>query len=157
MDPETGYCTDCKKPEPDASRYDLNDDQASQVRREWANYPQHHARWGKTVVTDASMPPEGGVPQHETAQPYNPAAYEGMVADMHPAAKFTYERSVQQGANPQDAIQAAQQKQQEMANRALQGQNVEGVEQTAIGNQGVQPVVAGFVPASTVKRISHLL
>ena len=36
-------------------------------------------------TADASMPPEG-VPyqQKETALPYNPAAYEGQVEDMHP-------------------------------------------------------------------------
>lgn len=134
------------------------------------------ARWSPVRVADASMPPENTVPIPETAQPYNPAAFESMVEDMHPAAKFTYERSVQQGANPQAAIQAAQQKQQEMANRALQGQNVEGVEQPVAGGMGVQPIVAssddveknpvaeiitsdfgGFVPVSSVQRVSHLL
>lgn len=78
---------------------------------------------------DASMPPEGPpVQQKETALPYNPSAYEGEVEGMHPAAQYTYQRAVAQGAAPQAAMAAAQEKQGEMMKRTQEGQNTQGVQ-----------------------------
>jgi len=90
------------------------------------NQPQP-IRWGKTA--EISMPPQG-VPmeQKETALPYNPGAYEGEVEGMHPAAQYTYQRAVAQGAAPQAAMAAAQEKQGEMMKRTQEGQNTEGVQ-----------------------------
>lgn len=105
---------------------------------------------------EVSMPPEAAVPQKETALPYNPGAYEGMVDQMHPAAQFTYERAVQQGAPPQAAMAAAQEKQGEMMKRTQEGQNVEGV-QIPVINSSVHDDRDGFVTAATIKRVSHLL
>lgn len=107
-------------------------------------------------TADASMPPEGApVQPKETALPYNPGAYEGMVEGMHPAAQFTYERAVQQGAPPQAAMAAAQEKQGEMMQRSQEGQNIEGVQIPVISNtQGDRD---GFVTAVTIQRVSHLL
>jgi predicted RNA-binding Zn-ribbon protein involved in translation (DUF1610 family) len=91
-------------------------------------------RWGKTA--EISTPPEGApMEQKETALPYNPAAYEGMVEDMHPAAQYTYQRAVQQGAPPQAAMAAAQEKQGEMMKRTQEGQNVEGVQIPVINSK----------------------
>ena len=74
-----------------------------------AVFDEPAARWGKTAA--ASMPPEGApYQQKETALPYNPEAYESQVNDMHPAAQYTYQRAVAQGADPQAAYQAAQEK-----------------------------------------------
>lgn len=108
-------------------------------------------------TADASMPPEG-VPyqQKETALPYNPAAYEGQVEDMHPAAQYTYQRAVAQGSDPQAAYQAAQEKQGEMGKRTQEGQNTEGV-QIPVINTSYHGDSTGFVTAATIKRISHLL
>jgi hypothetical protein len=80
-------------------------------------------------VAEISMPPQG-VPyeQKETALPYNPGAYEGEVESMHPAAQYTYQRAVAQGAAPQAAMAAAQEKQGEMMKRTQEGQNTEGVQ-----------------------------
>jgi hypothetical protein len=72
--------------------------------------------------------------QKDTALPYNPGAYEGMVEGMHPAAQFTYERAVQQGAAPQAAMAAAQEKQGEMMKRTQEGQNTEGVQIPVVGS-----------------------
>lgn len=84
---------------------------------------------GHVKISDVSMPPEGPpVQPKETALPYNPGAYEGMVENMHPAAQYTYERAVQQGASPEAAMSAAQEKQGEMMKRTQEGQNVEGVQ-----------------------------
>jgi predicted RNA-binding Zn-ribbon protein involved in translation (DUF1610 family) len=78
---------------------------------------------------DASMPPQGApVEPKETALPYNPSAYEGEVEGMHPAAQYTYQRAVAQGAAPQAAMAAAQEKQGEMMKRTQEGQNTEGVQ-----------------------------
>lgn len=107
-------------------------------------------------TADASMPPEGPpVQQKETALPYNPGAYEGMVESMHPAAQYTYERAVQQGAPPQAAMAAAQEKQGEMMKRTQEGQNTEGVQIPVISN--VQGDHASFVTAATIRRVSHLI
>lgn len=108
-------------------------------------------------TAEVSMPP-GGVPmeQKETALPYNPGAYEGTVEGMHPAAQFTYQRAVQQGAPPQAAMAAAQEKQSEMMKRTQEGQNTEGV-QIPVINSSTQLDRDGFVSAATVKRVSHLL
>ena len=83
-------------------------------------------RWSRTA--EISMPPQGAVEQKETALPYNPAAYEGEVEGMHPAAQYTYQRAVAQGAAPQAAMAAAQEKQGEMMKRTQEGQNTEGVQ-----------------------------
>lgn len=105
-------------------------------------------RWAKVSIGEASMPPQGApVQQKETALPYNPGAYEGEVEGMHPAAQYTYQRAVAQGAAPQAAMAAAQEKQGEMMKRTQEGQNIEGVQ---------IPVISGFVPTSTVQRVSHL-
>lgn len=85
--------------------------------------------YGNIKTADVSMPPEGPpIQPKETALPYNPGAYEGMVENMHPAAQYTYERAVQQGASPEAAMSAAQEKQGEMMKRTQEGQNVEGVQ-----------------------------
>lgn len=95
------------------------------------------------------MPPQGPpMAQKETALPYNPGAYEGEVESMHPAAQYTYQRAVAQGAAPQAAMVAAQEKQGEMMKRTQEGQNTQGVQ---------IPVVGSFVSAATVQRVSHLL
>lgn len=111
---------------------------------------------GLAKFADASMPPEG-VPyeQKETALPYNPGAYEGQVESMHPAAQYTYQRAVAQGAAPQAAMAAAQEKQGEMMKRTQEGQNTEGVQIPVIS--GAQEDRAGFVTAATVQRILYLL
>jgi predicted RNA-binding Zn-ribbon protein involved in translation (DUF1610 family) len=84
-------------------------------------------RWSRTA--EISMPPQGPpAPQKETALPYNPGAYEGEVEGMHPAAQYTYQRAVAQGAAPQAAMAAAQEKQGEMMKRTQEGQNTEGVQ-----------------------------
>ena len=108
-------------------------------------------------TADASMPPES-VPyqQKETALPYNPEAYESGVADMHPAAQYTYQRAVAQGADPQSAYQAAQEKQGEMGKRTQEGQNTEGV-QIPVINTSYHGDQTGFVSSATIKRISHLI
>lgn len=92
-------------------------------------------------TAEASMPPEGPpMPQKETALPYNPSAYEGEVESMHPAAQYTYQRAVAQGAAPQAAMAAAQEKQGEMMKRTQEGQNVEGVQMPVIGSRiGANP------------------
>lgn len=106
---------------------------------------------------DVSTPPEGALmPQKETALPYNPGAYESMVDTMHPAAQFTYERAIQQGASPQVAMSAAQEKQGEMMKRNQEGQNIEGV-QIPVINSSTHTDSDGFVTAATIKRVSHLL
>jgi predicted RNA-binding Zn-ribbon protein involved in translation (DUF1610 family) len=106
---------------------------------------------------DVSMPPEGApVAQKETALPYNPSAYEGEIEGMHPAAQYTYQRAVAQGAPPQAAMAAAQEKQGEMMKRTQEGQNIEGV-QIPVINSSTQADRAGFVSASTIKRVSHLI
>jgi predicted RNA-binding Zn-ribbon protein involved in translation (DUF1610 family) len=108
-------------------------------------------------AADVSMPPEGTpVPQKETALPYNPSAYEGEIEGMHPAAQYTYQRAVAQGAPPQAAMAAAQEKQGEMMKRTQEGQNIEGV-QIPVINSSTQPDRDGFVSASTIKRVSHLI
>ncbi len=107
-------------------------------------------RWAKVALGEASMPPEGPpAPQHETALPYNPAAIEGQVADMHGAAQYAYQRAVAQGAKPEEAMQVAQQKNSEMATRTQEGQNVEGVQ--------IPVINSSFVSPDVVKRVSHLL
>lgn len=108
-------------------------------------------------TAEVSMPPEGApYQQKETALPFNPEAYEAQVGDMHPAAQYTYQRAVQQGADPQSAYQAAQEKQGEMGKRTQEGQNVEGV-QIPVINTSYHGDRAGFVPAETINRVSHLL
>jgi hypothetical protein len=148
-------------------------------------------------VAEVSMPP-ANVPyeQKETALPYNPGAYEDEVESMHPAAQYTYQRAVAQGAAPQAAMAAAQEKQGEMMKRTQEGQNTEGVQIPVVGQvtavtmdeeddepigmsreewaekKGRDPVKArerdeeweqilkkreGFVSASTIKRVSHLI
>ena len=93
-------------------------------------------------AADASMPPEGPpMQQKETALPYNPSAYEGEVEGMHPAAQYTYQRAVAQGAAPQAAMAAAQEKQGEMMKRTQEGQNTEGVQ---------IPVISGRIAAEDV-------
>lgn len=111
---------------------------------------------GLAKLADASMPPEG-VPyeQKETALPYNPGAYEGQVESMHPAAQYTYQRAVAQGAAPQAAMAAAQEKQGEMMKRTQEGQNTEGVQIPVISS--TQEDRADFVTSATVQRISHLV
>jgi predicted RNA-binding Zn-ribbon protein involved in translation (DUF1610 family) len=84
-------------------------------------------RWGK--MAEVSMPPQvAPMEQKETALPYNPGAYEGEVEGMHPAAQYTYQRAVAQGAAPQAAMAAAQEKQGEMMKRTQEGQNTQGVQ-----------------------------
>lgn len=113
------------------------------------------ARMAKTA--DASMPPAAApYEQKPTALPYNPAAYESGVEDMHPAAQYTYQRAVAQGADPQAAYQAAQEKQGEMGKRTQEGQNVEGV-QIPVINTSYHGDKAGFISAATIERVSHLL
>lgn len=113
------------------------------------------ARWGR--VADASMPPATTpYQQKETALPYNPGAYEGQIQDMHPAAQYTYQRAVAQGADPQSAYAAAQEKQGEMGKRAQEGQNTEGV-QIPVINTSYHGDRGGFVSTATIKRVSHLL
>jgi rubrerythrin len=92
-------------------------------------------------IAEASMPPEGPpAPQKDTALPYNPSAYEGEVEGMHPAAQYTYQRAVAQGAAPQAAMAAAQEKQGEMMKRTQEGQNTEGVQMPVIGSKmGANP------------------
>ena len=107
-------------------------------------------------VAEVSMPPQGVVPQKETALPYNPSAYEGEVEGMHPAAQYTYQRAVAQGAAPQAAMAAAQEKQGEMMKRTQEGQNIEGV-QIPVINSSTHNDRDGFIAVTTVKRISHLL
>jgi len=105
---------------------------------------------GKVAEAEASMPPQGApMQQKETALPYNPGAYEGEVEGMHPAAQYTYQRAVAQGAAPQAAMAAAQEKQGEMMKRTQEGQNTEGVQ--------IPVIASGFVSKSTIKRVSHLL
>jgi Zn finger protein HypA/HybF involved in hydrogenase expression len=89
-------------------------------------------------VAEVSMPPEGTVPQKETALPYNPGAYEGEVEAMHPAAQYTYQRAVAQGAAPQAAMAAAQEKQGEMMKRTQEGQNTQGVQIPVISRIGAE-------------------
>jgi hypothetical protein len=90
-------------------------------------------------VAEASMPPEGPpAPQKETALPYNPSAYEGEVEGMHPAAQYTYQRAVAQGAAPQAAMAAAQEKQGEMMKRTQEGQNTQGVQMPVIGSNAAE-------------------
>jgi hypothetical protein len=103
------------------------------------------------------MPPEG-VPyqQKETALPYNPEAYQSQVNDMHPAAQYTYQRAVAQGSDPQAAYAAAQEKQGEMGKRTQEGQNTEGV-QIPVINTSYHGDREGFVSATTISRVSHLL
>lgn len=114
------------------------------------------ARWGAKKA-DASLPPEAPPYQpKETALPYNPEAYESQVNDMHPAAQYAYQRAVQQGSDPQAAYQAAQEKQGEMGKRAQEGQNTQGV-QIPVINTSYHGDRDGFVSATTIKRISHLL
>lgn len=120
-----------------------------------SQFDEPAARWGKTAA--ASMPPEGApYQQKETALPYNPEAYESQVNDMHPAAQYTYQRAVAQGADPQAAYQAAQEKQGEMGKRTQEGQNTQGV-QIPVINTSYHGDSAGFVSAAVIKRVSHLL
>lgn len=106
---------------------------------------------------EASMPPEGmSYQQKETALPYNPEAYESQVNDMHPAAQYTYQRAVAQGADPQSAYQMAQEKQGEMGKRTQEGQNTEGI-QIPVINTSYHGDSAGFVSGAVIKRVSHLL
>lgn len=107
-------------------------------------------------TADASMPPPSTYQPKETALPYNPEAYESQVGEMHPAAQYTYQRAVAQGADPQSAYQAAQEKQGEMGKRTQEGQNVEGV-QIPVVNTSYHGDHTGFVSSVTIKRISHLL
>lgn len=107
------------------------------------------ARWTPRQADYASMPPEASPLPTQTAQPYNPGAYESQVEGMHPAAQYTYQRAVQNGADPQAAMQQAQEKQGEMMQRTQQGQNTEGVQIPVIGN-------SKFVSDDTVKRVSHI-
>jgi hypothetical protein len=117
----------------------------------------------------APYPPEAqGFPgQTPAAMPYNPAVQEEMAGDLHPAAKYTYDRAVQQGANPQDAMQQAQAKQQEMLQRATLGQGVDNVQIPVVGKTDdvnknpllelVENEFEGFVPQATVQRVASAL
>lgn len=90
-------------------------------------------------VAEVSMPPQSApYEQKETALPYNPGAYEGEVEGMHPAAQYTYQRAVAQGAAPQAAMAAAQEKQGEMMKRTQEGQNTEGVQIPVISRTGAE-------------------
>lgn len=112
---------------------------------------------GSMHMADASMPPAGPPMQpKETALPYNPTAYEGEVEGMHPAAQYTYQRAVAQGAAPQAAMAAAQEKQGEMMKRTQEGQNIEGV-QIPVINSSSRLDRQGFVTAATIARITHLV
>lgn len=100
-----------------------------------------------------------GFQQTPTSVPYNPAANEGLVDTLHPAAKYTYEYAVQQGASPQDAMTQAQAKQSEMQERSMQGQNNDGVQIPVLGHAEENPLLElvksdfdGFVPQSVVSR-----
>jgi DNA-directed RNA polymerase subunit RPC12/RpoP len=108
-------------------------------------------------VAEVSMPPQSApYEQKETALPYNPGAYEGEVEGMHPAAQYTYQRAVAQGAAPQAAMAAAQEKQGEMMKRTQEGQNTEGV-QIPVVNSSTRSDRDGFISVATIKRVSHLV
>jgi len=134
-------------------------------QQSFGQIPRAARNEGKTA--DASYPPDTQLPQQQTAQPYNPAAYEQMVGDMHPAAKYAYERATQQGVDPQQAMQQAQQKQQEMLQRSTEGQDIQNVQIPVIGRADdvsknpVQEILdsydRGFVPESVVTKAAKLL
>jgi hypothetical protein len=93
--------------------------------------------------------PGGALPgQTPAPQVYNPSAQEEMVSGMHPAAQYAYERAVATGAHPSQALELAQGTQNQMIQRATEGQNIEGVQQPVLG-LGFQ----GFVSSEVVKRV----
>lgn len=116
----------------------------------------------RTAELGPSFPPNAEQPQGmpgqtPAASPFNPAVNDELVNQLHPAAKFVYERAVQQGANPQDAIGQAQAKQGEMQERALGGQDNTNEQIPVIGSVEENPLLGlvesdfdGFVPQSLV-------
>lgn len=101
-----------------------------------------------------SYPPEQQVPgQTPPAQVYNPAVQDEMVSTLHPAAQYAYERAMQTGAHPQEALQKAQEQQNQMIQRATDGQDIEGIQQPVIG----LPTQGSFVSAATIKRVTAAL
>jgi hypothetical protein len=109
------------------------------------------------------MPPDqagGGVPQHETALPYNPEAQLAGLSE-HPAVQQQMQYALQQGASPAEARQVAQQREQEMATMQQSGMPVQNFNQLASVKNPIADILTqyshGFVSRARVEQVAKLI
>lgn len=103
---------------------------------------------GTSYPPNMQQPGEQLPGQTPPPQVYNPSAQEELVAGMHPAAQYAYQRAVATGAHPSEALQLAQGQENQMIQRATEGQNIEGVEQPVLGLG-----YTGFVSEGAIRRV----
>jgi len=156
-----GYCPSLGGAGPETARPIAPVENA---RTEWdPNQISPYPRAAKVGVAEPFIEP---IAQRPTAEPFNEGVVQEQMAGLPPAAAYKAQQAqLQQGATPQQALQIGQEEHQRLLREQNQGRDINTVPITGkaddVNKNPLSDIMAeldqGFVPLSTVQRVSHLL